>query len=534
MFFENLDLISVGIAVAATVVLGISVYFNKSDSQSNRSFFYFSIITAAWGVTNYLAYQFTNERIILWLFRLVLFFAIWQAFTIFHFFYVFPLDKKRLSTSYKYLLIPMVALTSLTTLTPFIFSGVAEVIKNGASKTIVEPGIFLFGIVAVGLVISGIIIIFRKLSSVEAEEKTSIRLILLGASLMFSLIITFNFIIAGIFLNVTYIPFGALFVFPFIAFTSYAILRHKLFNLKIAGTAVLVFLLAVVMFSEVILARELSLVIYRSVVFVLVLAFGIILIRGVLREVRQREIAQELNKSLKALDEARSEFISMASHQLRTPLTAIVGYLSMMKEGDFGKVAEALIAPVDRVFLSARRLMNIVETLLDVSRIEAGRFEIAPEAMDLLPMAKRLVEDFQIQARDKSLRLSLETQPQLPNVYADPLKAEDVLTNLIDNALKYTDEGSVTVRLAALPGFVQCCVEDTGMGMDADEASQIFKQYTRGERASGHSVGLGMGLYIGERVVTAHGGKIWVNSAGKDRGSTFCFTLPIHGSDTKS
>lgn len=298
-------------------------------------------------------------------------------------------------------------------------------------------------------------------------------------------------------------------------------------NLLAAGLFVL--LIFIVLILETFFSANVQEPAARVFFLAVVAVGGVALIRSVFVEVRQRKMTEKLNKELQELDEARSEFISVASHQLRTPLTAIVGYMSMIREGDFGKYTKQLQAPLDRVFLSSKRLMNLIETLLDISRIESHRFEISPEMMDIVPIAQRLLEDFQIQARDKKLALTLDIQTPIPKIYADPLKIEDVLMNIIDNALKYTEKGAVTVRLASKKKSIQCCVADTGVGLHPTEIPMIFRRSVRGTGASKtHTEGFGMGLYIGERIVTAHGGKLWAESLGKNRGSVFCFTIPIN------
>jgi len=520
MFLENLDLISVGIVIAGTVILGISVYFNKSDSQSNRAFLYFSIITAVWGVTNYLAYQFIDEQLILWAFRIVLFLATWQAFAIFHFFYVFPSDKKRLPIFYKYLLLPLVGLTSVLALTPFVFSGVAEVIKNGASKTIVESGIFLFGIVAIGLVISGMVIISKKLINARAKEKTSIRLILIGALLMFALIITFNFIVAGIFLNVTYIPLGALFVFPFIAFTSYAILRHRLFNVRAMWAGVLVFLLAIVAFFEVIFARDLTLIIYRGGVFLLILIFGILLIKGIIREVRQREEIQELAGRLKSVN-------SILAHDVKATLGKNKDMFITLLDGTFGSIADKAKSLLERSFTDTRKMIETITNIL-----AAGRdMTLTVESFNLKEMVLEVIKDVGKDAEAKHLTITSDITDGDYTITADKTQlTTHVLKNLIENAINYNlENGSVTIGLsrkgAAMFLFT---VKDTGVGIKEEDKPNMFKEGGRGKESTKVNVhSSGYGLVTAKKTAEAHGGKIWFESEGiSGKGTTFFVELP--------
>jgi len=274
--FQNLDLISVGLIVAATVILGFAVYFNNPKSITNKTFFWFALVTAIWGTVNYLAYQSDNPTLVLWLLRFIMFFAVWQAFTFFQLCFVFPETEKRFPKTYLTVLVPIVILTSFITLTPLLFSKIVELAEPGkVSNPDRGPGLFLFGPVAVGLVLAGFIILTRKTALAQQQILRQSHVFLLsGAVIMFTLIIIFNFIIPIFTSNRDFIPLGALFVFPFIGFTSYAILRRRLFNVRAVWAGVLVFLLAMASFSEVILARELALIIYRSSILIFVLVFG--------------------------------------------------------------------------------------------------------------------------------------------------------------------------------------------------------------------------------------------------------------------
>src|SRR3989338_1121559 len=270
----NLDLLSVGIAIAGTVVLGFAVFLNDRRNFSNRTFLIFSIITAIWGVLNYISYQFSSDVLTLWLLRLVLFFAVLQAFSLYTFLEIFPRDKVSFSRIYRFILFPVAAIVAFLSLTPFIFSGFERTSAVSRIATpVTEPGIILFGVVSIGFVFIGIWSLLKKTRKGKGEEKKSLKIVLWGLAVMFFLIIIFNFFFTVGLNDVRFIPFGALFTFPFILLTSYTILKHKLFNLKIAGVSLLIFSLSIVAFGEVIFAEELYLIIYRSSILILFLSF---------------------------------------------------------------------------------------------------------------------------------------------------------------------------------------------------------------------------------------------------------------------
>ncbi len=540
----NLDFLSVGIAIASTVLLGFTVLFNTPKSITNKTFFAFSVITAIWGFFNLMSYRIPSLEIAFWFLRTEMFFGVWHSFMIFQLFYVFPNERMRFPRWYKTILVPVVAIVSFLTLTPFVFSGIETVSEKGQILTLKEePGIVLFGVTVFGLTLSSFLILFRKILRVSRQDRRKFLLVLVGVVITFAFILPLNFILPAFFDNPKFVPFGAIFSFPFIAFTSYAILRHKLFNIKVAGTAVLVFLLSVATFSEVILARDIAFIIYRSSIFVLVLSFGTLLIRGVLKEVEQREKLAVLNKKLQAaydevdrLSRAKSEFLSMASHQLRTPQTAIKGYLSMVLEGSYGNVPEKVKAVLEKTRYSNERLIDLVNDLLNVSRIESGTLSMDFEKVSLEQIVSFVVDEMRIKADEKKVYLKLEKPATaLPKITIDPGKIRQVVLNLIDNALKYTSKGGVTVKIklkeaAALhpQGSVLVEVKDTGEGLSKEELGNIFESFTRGRAGAKLWIaGLGLGLYIAKKFTELHGGRVWAESEGEGKGSTVFVELPI-------
>ncbi|MFH0874199.1 MAG: HAMP domain-containing sensor histidine kinase, partial [Candidatus Komeilibacteria bacterium] len=237
---------------------------------------------------------------------------------------------------------------------------------------------------------------------------------------------------------------------------------------------------------------------------------------------------QEANFHLMQLDKAKSEFLSIASHQLRTPVSAIKGYLSMMLEGDFGPMEEKQKKIVGDVFESAARLARTINVFLNVSRIEAGRFKLTKAPADMNEITSSVIKELKQQAIIKKLKLGVKLSDKPCTITVDGDKIREAVLNLIDNSIKYTQEGSVTVSQECDGTNFHFMVEDTGIGILPDEVSSLFKKFVRGTGvAQVNTQGSGLGLYIAQRVVTEHGGKIWAESQGVGKGSKFQFTIPI-------
>lgn len=234
------------------------------------------------------------------------------------------------------------------------------------------------------------------------------------------------------------------------------------------------------------------------------------------------------NKELQRLDDAKSEFLSIASHQLRTPLTITKGYVSMMQEGSFGKVPKIIMDNLTKVYTANERLLNLVENLLDISRIEAGRLEFNLEPVDLVDTAKALVADFQEKAKAKKLKLEFFPDPKLPKCQADAQKVKEVISNLIDNSIKYTNKGEIVVGIHQESQSLVFSCQDTGMGIESEDLPRLFNKFVRGKgMMQVHTEGTGLGLYFARVVIENMGGRIWAESPGKDRGSKFTFSLPL-------
>jgi signal transduction histidine kinase len=233
------------------------------------------------------------------------------------------------------------------------------------------------------------------------------------------------------------------------------------------------------------------------------------------------------NIELQKLDKAKSDFISIASHQLRTPLSAIKGFTSMILEGSYGRITKVVRDKLEKTYESAERLIRLVNDLLDLSHMEGGKMEFNFIKVDLAAMAQSVVEELKIQADKKKLKLELAGPEKELWVWADEQKLRQVVINLIDNAVKYTDKGSVKVLLEEKGDQVQMSVGDTGMGMRPEEIANLFQKFMRGPNAPRlHTEGAGIGLYVAKQLIEAHHGRIWAESEGEGKGSTFFIKLP--------
>jgi signal transduction histidine kinase len=232
------------------------------------------------------------------------------------------------------------------------------------------------------------------------------------------------------------------------------------------------------------------------------------------------------NEKLKGLDKLKTEFLSLASHQLRSPLTAIKGYASMVLEGDFGEINPKAKDAVDRIFQSSQNLAKIVEDLLNVSKIEQGGMKFEMENFNLTEIAGDMAKDLSITAEKRGLKMNFESDTaEQCMVNGDKEKIRQVVLNLIDNSIKYTKEGTIDVSVRRTGDKVVFSVKDTGMGMTPEIKASLFQKFARGDGARMNTSGSGLGLYLAKEIVEAHKGRVWVESEGPGKGSTFAMEL---------
>ncbi|HEY4506500.1 MAG TPA: ATP-binding protein [Candidatus Paceibacterota bacterium] len=233
---------------------------------------------------------------------------------------------------------------------------------------------------------------------------------------------------------------------------------------------------------------------------------------------------QIANARLKELDKQKSEFVSIASHQLRSPLTAIKGYSSMILEGSFGEINDKARGAIDRIFQSSQRLVLIIEDFLNLSRIEQGRMQYEWATIELRKLVEGVIAEMEGPLKDAQLSIDFSHDNQEYNITADEGKVRQVVTNIIDNAIKYTKHGGITLKIKKDSDTRKILLEitDTGIGIPPDVTPKLFQKFSRAEDAGKANImGTGLGLYVAKQIMLAHRGNIWVDSEGAGKGSTF-------------
>ena len=230
------------------------------------------------------------------------------------------------------------------------------------------------------------------------------------------------------------------------------------------------------------------------------------------------------------VDKAKTEFVSLASHQLRTPLTAIKWYAEMLQNDKKNKLNETQKKYMQQVSDGNQRMITLVNDLLNVSRLDLGTFSVEPEATDIVELAKTIASDMTPQLETKHIKLVQDYAKDIPKVVTDPKLMRVVIENILSNSVKYTPEkGQVEISISKDNDNFKISIKDNGMGIPKSQQDQIFTKLFRADNATTSAAeGTGLGLYMVRGIVENAGGKIWFESE-ENKGTTFFVTLPLKG-----
>ena len=385
------------------------------------------------------------------------------------------------------------------------------------------------------------VLVNRYFRSITIERK---KILLLGSGMLTFVI---SWIITGITATMLYQSgnswgyeieqYSLLGMVIFLAIFTYAIVQYGAMDIKLARAQALVWSLIFLIGAQFFFIGNPTNKVLNSIAFVFVCVIGYGVVKSVKREESQNDrlmhYSKELaraNAELKRLDSAKSEFISIASHQLRTPLTAIKGYISLILEGAYGQNPDRTDDALNKIFLANERLIQLVEDMLNLTRIESGRLEYhLEENVHVEEILNELKDMFILRANDKKLEFVIDTSDgQLPPIRADKSKLREVISNLIDNAIKYTKEGFVHVSARKDGEIVRIVIEDSGMGISEESLKTLFAKFSRGtDSTKVYTDGSGLGLYVGKNLIESQGGHIYAESDGVNKGSRFIVEMPI-------
>lgn len=390
------------------------------------------------------------------------------------------------------------------------------------------------------LLITLFIIVFtiKKLQLPTLKERTrEITITAIGITAMLTMFSLGN--IAGTFNSAWDVSQWGLYGMPiFMMLLTYQLIRYHSFNTKLVSTDAFVagqcILIATLLFVRSI--EHLYFIAFGTLV--ITIALGVLLMHTMRREIRGRQANESLarnlviaNERLQEVDKVKTEFVSIASHQMRSPLTTIRSYASTLLDGSFGKLPPEAREAIEHIHESTKSMAAAIDDFLNTSRIESGNLKYEDDEFDLGIEVARVMEDIKPFATERGLTVGLESRlTEEAQVRADPGKVYQILHNLVHNAIKYTETGGITfiIDTSAEHGTVTVDVTDTGMGMSPETLKNLFTKFERDERARTIDPnGTGLGLYIARTMARRMHGDVNAFSQGEGAGSTFRLTLPL-------
>ena len=382
-------------------------------------------------------------------------------------------------------------------------------------------------------VMANIYIIGSKFLRLSKEERAHTRWVLIGMLISAPFILTTNFVLPFFYHKDT-MQFGPLGIAFLILFSSYAVLRHKIFNVRVVAAELLALVLLLFIVVSIPFADSKTEIFIDVFLLAAMSGASFFAVRSAIADGEQRdELArtaaalEKANEELKRLDEVRKGFLSFVSHQLRQPLVIMKGYASLIREGEFGEASQELQHASKKIYDATEQMNLLINNFLDIRAVEEGKVDYSFKDTDVAKLVRDIVNEYRAVAEERGLDLSFDADPPVMEASVDALKFRQVVQNLIDNAIKYTKRGSVRVTVAEEGERAVITVEDTGVGIPDDLQTRLFEQFIRGKSATERGIrGTGLGLYFVKRMVEAHRGYVTVSSDGDEKGSRFLISIP--------
>lgn len=399
---------------------------------------------------------------------------------------------------------------------------------GGERYIILGPQHWFFIVYFAGMLATAFFRLYQRYhASRDSNERSALMLVFSGTLITAVIGSTLNVLLVQLG-NAQYIGWGPLSTIIMVTFIALAIIRNHFMSIKVIGTELFTIGLIAALFAQAVFADDPLLRTINIVGVVLAIGFGTFLVRSVKHEIEQREhlrrmadTLKQANHQLEELGRMRSQFLSFASHQLKAPLAAIKWQAQLFTDGTFGTLPAPALDNARDIEGSADQLVRLVEDFLDMRRIEEGRMTYDFKKTDVVTLAQEIVKVLTPAAEQKKLKLDFSADAAKPFAMADQVKFRQVIQNLVENAIKYTDTGSVSVRIVNEGANILLSVIDTGPGISRALTKEIFKQFVRGPATERKKEGSGLGLYIAQQIVLAHNGEIWASSPGTGKGSTF-------------
>ena len=525
-----------GCAIPA-LAIGIYVFINQRNNRTSRLLLLMMLSLALWvfGSLVFWATEYPSYVMFFWTVvnitePFVYFFALYFTYS-----FIYQDDFSSLQKLlFSFPLLPTIVLAP----TSYMLIGFN---LSNCDRNAVEGILSLYGytieILYVALIVFFVLYALLKKGCVSEKDRKPVIIFAIGVVAFLTTFSLGNLI--ELFTQNSYIgQYGLLGAPVFAGLLAYLIVKFEVFNIKLFSIYAFMAALWLLVFSLLFIRTSDNAQILIAVTLVLLFIAGKSLGKSIASEITGRRENEKLaidlaaaNKQLRELDRTKSEFVSIASHQLRTPLTAIRGFAELMSDGSYGAVPPTFAEPLAHIDESVQNMAMSINDFLNVSRIESGTMQYEYTTFSLRAVTETIVLDLRQFASKRGLLLSFKDETSSDHlVKADEGKVRQILQNLIDNSIKYTPSGSVTVSVSenVAKGIALVSIVDTGIGMSDETLGKIFDKFVRATNANTANIyGTGLGLYIAREMANQMHGKVSATSWGEGKGSTFLIELPI-------
>jgi signal transduction histidine kinase len=385
------------------------------------------------------------------------------------------------------------------------------------------PGIlytFYLFFIYFGLAIYALAMLWKFQKTISGDKKLAAKYVFWGSIIGFGGGAT-NFFL---WYDIPVYPYGNILVsfYPFVF--AVASLRYRLFNIKVIAAELLTFVIWIAALVDLLIAKTLGERLLKGGILVFVVIFGLFLIKSVIKEVEQREKLEKLTKELEAAN-------SFVSHQIKAPMAVVKGYVQLIAKGSYGEISKETKEIIYQIKKMVDRLIGLVDNFLDLRKIEEGKMEYQFKEIDIIDLTEDIIKELRILAINKKLNLEFVAAVKEIKIKADKERLRQVIQNLIENAIKYTDQGFVKIDLRLTTDDQQresvlIIVSDSGRGISKELLPNLFQRFSRDSYRAREINGTGLGLFIAKEIIKVHKGEIWAESEGEGRGSRFFVKLP--------
>jgi len=546
LFYTHIPTLIIGL------LLGFFIFMSDKKNPINRNLSIFIVFLCFWIISDLLPWLSFSVAVNLFFVRIL---PLVSLSLVFFLYFTYALLGEKISIKRKIIyVVPYIPFIML------LFSNYNAYVTNANTcDSGYGPLIWYVSLINLTYTFFAAFKIFKhyKKININNKEKNQSKIIIYSIAFIILWFLTIT-ILANAYSNEEIYLLTPIGIVVFIGLLAYAITKYQFLNLKLIAAQVLTYSIWALISSQYFFADSLMVKLLITLTLLLSLIFGDMLIKSIKLEVQRKEELQgmsdklsEANEQLRKLDNSKSEFISIASHQLRTPLTAIKGFVSLLLEGSYGQIVPKQQDILNKVYTANERLVMLVEDLLNISRMESGRMEFKFAPWDISNICQEVMDTFMPRAKEDNKYLEYKKpETPLPEIMIDGVKVREVLSNMVDNALKYTPKGGVTLKVEQADAsryilnshgdvedkpivgpVIRVTVSDTGIGIPATELPYLFAKFSRGKDISRlNTGGTGLGLYVGRSMIENNGGKIWAESDGQGQGSRFIIEMPMRQS----